>query len=66
VEFAGLTLPDALAGHPLKPEPIKPLSHEPQLDDEIAGQVRWLGLTPLLLPQPDQGVLVAAHDDPGV
>jgi hypothetical protein len=66
VEFAGLALANAMAGHPLKPEPIEPFGDEPQLDDQIAGQVRWLGVAALLLPQSDQGVLVAAHDDPGV
>ena len=39
---------------------------DPKLHDEVAGQVLRLGLAALLAPKPDQGGLIAAHDDPGV
>ena len=38
----------------------------PELDDQVAGQVLRLDLAALLPPQPQQGRLVVAHDDPGV
>ena len=66
MEFAGLPLADPVAGMALVPGAIELLGREPELDDELAGQVGRLGLAPLFLPQPDQGVLVAAHDDAGV
>ena len=39
---------------------------DPELHDEVAGQVLRLGLAPLLAPEADQGGFIAAHDDPGV
>ena len=39
---------------------------DPELDDEVAGQVLRLDLAALFLPQPDQGGFIVAHDDPGV
>ena len=50
----------------LVPAPVQILGHGPKLDDEVAGQVLRLDLTPLLPPQPHQGDFVVAHDDPGV
>ena len=38
----------------------------PELHDEVAGEVLGLRLAALLAPEPDQGRLIAAHDDPGV
>ena len=39
---------------------------EPELDDEVAGKVLRLDLAAFLAPQPQQGGLIIAHDDPGV
>ena len=39
---------------------------DPELDDEIAGQILWLDLAALFPPEPEQGILIIAHDDPGV
>ena len=50
----------------LVPTPIEVLSDRPKLGNEVPRQVLGLDLTPLLPPQPHQGGLVAAHDDPGV
>jgi len=61
-----LHVDDAPAGIGLIPAPIKGLSRQPELYDQIAGEVLRLDLTALLLPEPDQGSLVLAHDDPGV
>ena len=37
-----------------------------ELDDEIAGQVLRLDLAALFPPEPQQGGLIIAHDDPGI
>jgi hypothetical protein len=50
----------------LVPAPVKLLGSEAELDDEVAGQVLRLNLAALFSPQPQQGGLVIAHDDPGV
>ena len=39
---------------------------DPELDDQIAGQVLWLDLAALFLPEPDERFLIITHDDPGV
>ena len=54
------------AGVALVPGPVEVLGGGAELHDEVAREVLGLGLAPLLPPQPDQGRLVAAHDDPGV
>jgi hypothetical protein len=38
----------------------------PQLDDEIPRYTLRLGLAALFFPEPDEGRLVGAHDDPCV
>jgi hypothetical protein len=48
------------------PGPIQRLGGAPELDNEVATQIRRLGLAALLLPQPDQRRLVRAHYDPRV
>ena len=55
-----------MAGIPLVPGEIELFGGEPELDDELAGQIRRWGLAALFLPQPDQGILVATHNDAGV
>ena len=57
---------DRLPGVTLVPMPIEGFGRQPELDDEVAGQVLRLDLAPLLLPEAEQGGFVAAHDDPGV
>ena len=39
---------------------------DPKLDNEVPGKVLRLDLAPFLPPQPHQGDLVIAHDDPSV
>ena len=46
--------------------PIERLGHDPELDDEVGGQVLGLDLAALFPPEAEQGGLVVAHDDPGV
>ena len=58
--------PDPMAGIALIPGAVELLGHQPKLNDELAGQVGGLDFAALFLPQPDQGSLVAAHDDAGV
>ena len=57
---------DRLPGVALEPMPVEGFSHEPELDDEVAGQVLRLGLAPFLAPQAHQGGFIVAHDDAGV
>src|SRR6516165_1198166 len=61
-----LDICDHLPGRPLVPLSVQGFSREPQLDDEIAGQVLRLGLAPFFAPEPEQSGLIAAHDNPGV
>jgi hypothetical protein len=46
--------------------PVEGLGHQPELDDEVSGQVLRFDLAPLFLPQAEQGGFVVAHDDAGV
>jgi hypothetical protein len=57
---------DHLPGRALVPLPVQVFSREPQLDDEITGQVLRLGLAPFFSPEAEQSGLIAAHDDPDV
>src|SRR5437773_2283098 len=61
-----LDIRDTPAGISLVPGAIQFFGGSPELHDEVAGQIRWLGLTPFLPPQADQGGFIAAHDDPGI
>ena len=61
-----LDVNDELPGISLVPSSIKLLSDRPKLDNEVSGQVFRLDLSAFLPPQPHQGDLIAAHDDPGV
>ena len=61
-----LNVGNHLARISLIPASIEVLGHDPELDDEIAGQVLWLDFAALLLPEPKQRILVITHDDPGV
>src|SRR5262249_8052755 len=59
-----LHLRNDVPGIALEPMSIEGLGHEAKLDDEIVGEVLRLGLAAFLAPQPQQGSLVAPHDDP--
>ena len=61
-----LDVDDRLAGIGLIPAPVQVLGRQTELDDEVARKVLRLNFAPLFSPQPDQGCLVVAHDDPGV
>ena len=50
----------------LIPASIEVFGHHPELDDEIAGQILGLDLTPLFAPEPNERILVITHDDPGI
>jgi hypothetical protein len=49
-----------MPGVALIPDPVEVLGHHPELDDEVRREI----LRPDL--EPDQGLLVLPHDDPGV
>ena len=55
-----------LPGIGLIPASVQLLGRKAELDDEVARQVLRLDLAALFAPEPDQGCLVVAHDDPGV
>jgi hypothetical protein len=57
---------DGVPGIAFVPLAIEVLGHDPELDDEVSGEVFRLGLPPFFLPQADQGFFVLAHDDAGV
>jgi hypothetical protein len=57
---------DHLPGVALVPMPVEGFSHDPELDDEVAGQVLRLGLAPFLAPQAYQGGFIVTHDDADV
>ena len=61
-----LDVGDDLPGIGLVPAPVEVLGDDAELDDEVAGQVLRLDFAALFPPQPQQGGLVIAHDDPGV
>ena len=61
-----LDVDDDLPGIELVPAPVQILGDRPKLDNEVAGQVLRLDLAAFLPPQPHQGDLVIAHDDPGI
>src|SRR5262249_62342259 len=61
-----LDVGDAPARITLVPEAVELLRGGPELYDEVAGQVLWLGLPTLLAPELDQGCFVISHDDPGI
>ena len=63
---AALDVGDDLAGIAFVPAAIEVLGGEPELDDEVAREVLRLDLAPFFPPEPQQGGLVLAHDDPGV
>jgi len=60
------TVGDRLAGVPFVPVPIEGLGHDPELDDEVVGQVLGLRLPALLPPEAEQGRFIVSHDDAGV
>ncbi len=61
-----LHLGDDLAGVALVPVPVEVLGHGAELDDQVGREVFGLDFAALFPPQPQQGGLVVAHDDPGV
>src|SRR5262249_60711312 len=54
---------DHLPGRALVPSSIEVFGREPELDDEIAGEVLGLDLAPFFAPEAEQSGLIAAHDD---
>src|ERR1700691_2714658 len=61
-----LDIDNELTGIGLVPAAVKVFGDDPELDDEIAREVFRLYFAALLAPQPQQRILVVAHDDPGI
>ncbi len=53
-----LNVPERVSGISLVPMPIKGLGHDPELDDEIAGEVLGLGFAALLSPEAEQRIFI--------
>ena len=66
MEDLALDVGDDLTGIGLVPAPVKVFGDDPELDDEVAGQVLRLDLAAFFPPQPQQGGLIVAHNDPRV
>jgi hypothetical protein len=64
--YMPLSILDGMAGIELVPMPVKVLSHDPELDDEVAGGVLGLDFAALLSPEAEQRVFVIAHYDAGI
>jgi hypothetical protein len=61
-----LHVADFPAGVALIPGAIELLGRSPELHNEVAGEVLWLGLAPLFAPKLNQCGLVVPHDDAGI
>src|SRR5262245_60639676 len=61
-----LKIGDHLTRIGLVPAPIEVLGHDPELDDQIAGQILRLDLAALFPPKPEQRLLIVAHDNAGI
>jgi hypothetical protein len=61
-----LDVDDHLPRIELVPAPVQILSGGPKLDNEVPREILRFDLTSLLPPQPRQGDLILAHNDPGV
>jgi hypothetical protein len=48
----------------LIPAPIEVLGGQAQLNEEIAGEVRWLQFASLFAPKPQESALIVSHDGP--
>ena len=61
-----LNVGDHLLGIGFIPAPIEVFGRDPELDDEVGGEVLGLDFTALLAPEAEQGGFIIAHDDPRV
>jgi len=61
-----LNIFQSLARVSLEPLPIERLCHDPELNDEVRGQVLGLNLASFLSPETDESCLIITHNDPGV
>jgi hypothetical protein len=57
---------DRVATRTLVQLSIEVLGDAPELDNQVIAEVQRKGLPALFTPKPDQPVLVASHNDPGV
>ena len=55
-----------VTGVAFEPVAVEGFGHDPELDDEIAGQVLWLDLAALLAPKAEKGTFIIARNDPSV
>jgi len=53
-------------GIALEPVPIERLGHNPQLDDQVFGEVFGFDFATFFPPEPDESGFVLAHDNPRI
>ena len=61
-----LDVGDDLAGIRLVPAPIEVFRDQPELNNEVAGEILRLDLAAFLSPQPQKGCFVIAHNNAGI
>jgi hypothetical protein len=61
-----LNIGEDLSSISLVPAPVQILGRNTKLDDEVARQVLRLDFAPLFPPEPNEGGLITAHNDPRV
>jgi hypothetical protein len=66
MEDAVLNPNDLMSGVALVPAPVQFFSDDPELNDKLSREVGTGRLATLFLPELQQGLLVLAHDDPGI
>ena len=66
VDHMALDVADPVAGVELVPAAVEVFGDQAELDDQDARQVGRCHLAPLFAPKAMEGLLVLAHDDPGV
>ena len=64
--YPPLNVLERVSGIALVPMPVEMLGHDPELDNEIAGEILGLGFTALLAPEADKGIFIFAHDDASI
>jgi hypothetical protein len=66
MDCVALDARDPVTGVKLVPAAIEVLGDQAELDDQDPREVGWSLLAALFAPEPQEGLLVLAHDDPGV
>jgi hypothetical protein len=66
MSHVALHVTDLPAGIALEPGAIELLGSSSELNNEVAGEILWLGFAPFLPPEAEQGGFIVAHNDSGI